>query len=114
MPRKPPKWVERITDMEMAEFQVLTKEELKAKREPWMNGRSGVYVLWRGEDIVYVGKSVDMPSRIRQHLTSRNFVKDPFTACTFLDHDPHDMGVMEAIYIARLRPSYNVEGKTDE
>lgn len=76
----------------------------------------GIYRMYDDSgEIVYVGKSLDLKRRLRQHLG-----KDTNTAY-FIDQvkkiewhtepDPVFQGMLEGIFIALFRPKYNDEVK---
>lgn len=68
---------------------------------------SGVYFLCDAEAVVYVGQSVNIPARIRQHETDG--LKE-FSAWAYVACPPHALNILETLYIVTLKPKYN-QGK---
>jgi len=63
---------------------------------------SGVYFLIYRDKVVYVGQSVDVGSRVRQHVGMKEFDKYAYIPC------PQAMLIkLESLYIHVLRPPYN-------
>ena len=73
--------------------------------------RSGIYFLWVGDEIVYIGQSVDMHSRVSAHLnqsTPNRMLRGlTITGCTFIDCKPEELDVLESIYISAYLPKCN-------
>lgn len=85
---------------------------------------SGVYFLWYGPALLYVGQSKSIASRVWQHeqakigLSSGKII--PFRRATFLDLTDSDwlttdrqrvaLDTVELAYIRKYRPPYNVKG----
>ena len=67
----------------------------------------GVYFLICDDEIVYVGKSVNIKSRLDQHSMdehrNKNFNKYYVVLC-----DPKEVNSLEAYYILKFRPKYNI------
>lgn len=94
-----------------------TTEELDAKKtllaikkDPheimgW--GISGVYVLFSGETVIYVGQSSHVPSRIADHKREGRF---EFDSVAFIPGDRDELLDMEAHYIDLLQPEANETG----
>lgn len=66
----------------------------------------GVYFLMQGDEIVYVGQSRDIYSRISHHL--RNITCDKITA---IPCPEEKLNSLELLYIRKFSPRYNVMGK---
>ena len=66
-------------------------------------GNSGVYFLVAGNEVVYVGQSVDVGSRVRQHVGAKEFDCWAYIPC-----DKRTLDALESLYIHVLRPQYNV------
>lgn len=67
---------------------------------------SGVYFLFRGDLIVYVGKSTDIISRIASHRKS----KKAFDTYSFIEASESEMDALETVYINKFWPEYNKMG----
>jgi len=64
--------------------------------------KCGVYFLIKDEEIVYVGQSVNIFSRIGAHETLKDF--DTFT---YIECDKSELNIIEAKYIVKFKPKYN-------
>lgn len=69
---------------------------------------AGVYFLIRGGKIVYVGKSVNVHSRIATHQKSKEFDKINFIECP-----EWCLHRLEQMYIRKFNPELNIAGRTD-
>ena len=87
----------------------LSKNHLRAKRQTrrTMPG-GGVYFLFKGEEIVYVGRSINILNRLGAHDGEGSKDWDSF-ACVSCDEKYH--GVTEALFIAAYQPRYNKESR---
>lgn len=65
---------------------------------------SGIYFLCRDGSVVYVGQSVNVPSRIATHINEG--AKD-FDSCFFLPIPRSQLDYVEAIFIEALAAPYN-------
>ncbi|MEE4191540.1 MAG: hypothetical protein V2I66_08165 [Halieaceae bacterium] len=63
-----------------------------------------IYFLWDGPDLVYIGKSASPPARIRSHRLDKQF-----SHYAVISVDPEDADRLEALYIARHKPRYNLD-----
>lgn len=79
---------------------LLREDEIAQAALPWMKS-SGVYFLLDGNEVVYVGQSVCVYSRIGQHIDKR-FDRYAFVPCAI---DALDK--LESLYIHCLRPKLN-------
>lgn len=68
----------------------------------------GVYVLYHGRKVVYVGQSRNILARIAAHVTRS---KMTFTAYRYIDVPLDHRTVMEMELIRRYQPKYNIVGK---
>lgn len=69
---------------------------------------TGVYFLWRGQTIVYVGQSRTGFNRIAQHVASQK----RFDGVSFVRCPAADLDRVEREYIDALLPEYNADGIT--
>lgn len=71
----------------------------------------GVYFLWNGTALEYVGCSGDVLYRVAQHVWSRRIKFDSFSVIE-IDPEPHSFDlcakVIEKSYIEALRPFRNI------
>jgi excinuclease UvrABC nuclease subunit len=68
-------------------------------------GHSGVYFLWREDVCVYVGKSIQIHARVREHIGTKQF-----DAYSWLEFAGAELLAMEKHYIDLMRPPLNVSG----
>ena len=80
---------------------LLQAEEITMASLPWQN-LSGIYFLVQDEQVVYVGQSTNVYSRIAYHVGDKTFEKYAFVPC---DIDLLDK--LESLYIHALRPKLN-------
>lgn len=67
--------------------------------------RSGVYFLFQGDTLVYIGKTITYHKRLGDHI--RNKVGQ-FDRATFVPVPVSDLAFMEGVYIATYRPPLNI------
>jgi hypothetical protein len=82
---------------------LLREEELVSAALPW-DEPIGVYFLVQDHRVVYVGQSVNILTRIREHRASKVFNRFAYVACT-----KDELDFLESLYIHYLRPKYNGE-----
>ena len=63
----------------------------------------GVYFLVKGDDVIYVGQSVNVPARVATH--KNNGVE--FERWHFIECEPEWLNDLEAAFIAQFSPSLN-------
>lgn len=72
---------------------------------------AGVYFLWRGPMLVYVGQSCCLQNRLTDHELARDGVRPakriPFSRRTWLTCRADQREKIEALYIRAYRPPYN-------
>lgn len=66
---------------------------------------TGIYFLLKGREVVYVGKSTNVMSRIVNHSFLR---KGDFDAYCYIEADRSEISELEVRYIRMLRPALNV------
>lgn len=70
------------------------------------NWMCGVYLLIANDEIVYVGQSVDVQSRVRAHL--RRARSEPwFDRALWMHIAPEHLNAFEGALIEKLRPKYS-------
>lgn len=71
----------------------------------------GIYFLYKNNDIVYIGQTKNLISRLAVHLADKN--KD-FDSYKFLEL-PHNMNLnkLERFLIKKFKPEYNILYKYD-
>ena len=65
---------------------------------------SGVYFLFHGSTLMYIGKSLHVHERIAKHMRDRVF---GFDAYTIVAAPKSQIGDLEARYIRALSPTFN-------
>lgn len=84
---------------------ILSKEEILSIKQPAPPKVSGLYFLIKGATILYVGKSKNIYDRVKQQ--SQDNLKD-FDSFSILECPPEIIDDLEAYYIYKLRPPFNV------
>lgn len=82
----------------------VTLEEIRDAAVP-AGTACGIYFLLLDGEIVYVGQSLNIHSRMGNHLSTTNF--KPFDSAAWIPVDPAELKWVEAFYIAKFRPLYN-------
>jgi len=68
---------------------------------------SGVYLLYKGDDIVYVGKSWNISTRFFDHKKRKDFDSVKYIPC-----EADQMDLLEMVLIETLLPLYNMDSST--
>jgi len=71
---------------------------------------SGIYFLLKGQDVVYVGQSVNTFKRILDHISDKRKRFDSFYV---LDANKEDLNTLEHMYILKFKPIHNFSKKMD-
>lgn len=82
---------------------MLSKEDVLMMAEPH-ESYCGVYFLVEGDEIVYVGQARDIMFRLAHHAKSEKV----FSKYTFIECDVEELNEIEAAYIVKFAPRYNV------
>lgn len=64
----------------------------------------GIYFLFSGDAVVYIGQSINIYGRLAAHLTSKKFDSYAMVECK-----PEDLNRLEHGYICRFRPAMNLD-----
>ncbi len=89
-------------------FCVLPLDQLRGLPECGINTADpGVYFLWYGPELIYIGKGVYVGDRIHRHR--KDGVK-PFTHATYLRGPDEFIRGFEADYVHRYHPPFNFTG----
>lgn len=97
-------WCERMK-IENAHVPVLPIDRLR--KLPEQQDCTGIYFLWLGEKLQYVGKSVDVWGRTRRH---ENEFRIDFDTWTSFSVEEASLKEYERAYIATYKPPYNYLG----
>lgn len=87
----------------------LSLSEMRASKQPLQANGRGVYFLFNGEEVVYVGCGVNILRRIAEHSFTKTFDSWawlPLPSVTLVD-----LRAVEAAYILALKPRLNGNGK---
>ena len=95
-------------DMEIEEilekYNISTDEVLSKKKPAWTSQITGIYFLIDKNEVVYVGKSVDIYNRISTHSRDASKIFDSFS---ILECPTEFLKILETHYIFKLRPFLN-------
>ncbi len=69
----------------------------------------GIYFLIKNKIIVYIGKAIDIPSRVRRHIMENQ--KD-FDEVRYIELEESELAHKEKYYIFLYRPEYNIQHKS--
>ena len=72
----------------------------------------GVYFLIKGETVVYIGKSVDVESRIREHRKGISDLSKLFDYAIYFPFPIGDLELIERRLINHHLPEYNADSQT--
>ena len=86
----------------------------KLKRVPTIKGSkkliqyniSGIYFLIKDKIIVYIGKAIDITSRVRKHIMENQ--KD-FDEVRYIEIEESELTYEEKYYISLYSPKYNIQ-----
>lgn len=80
--------------------------KLYSKRNIWRvspnSKKSGVYILFRNNIVMYVGESGNIMQRLYSHKN-----KDYWDKFTYIELNYKDRMIAEALYIDKYKPKYN-------
>lgn len=85
----------------------LTEQFIRMQRHEKVPIVSGIYFLFDGDEVVYIGKSTNIHNRLNSHEHDRQKKWDSFT---FLEVEGIFSGALESIFIGSYRPRYNKAG----
>ena len=69
--------------------------------------KSGIYFLWTGSEVTYVGESKNIRTRISAHAgdVKRGYVRGDYVS--YLEFPANDLKEIEAYYIWKCKPKFN-------
>lgn len=85
---------------------IMSLNQLKRMKRKLLTG-SGIYFLFKHNTIVYVGQTTNGLKKVFDH-TDKNFDEYVFVRCR-----KSELNVLEAAYIKKFRPKYNITHNTD-
>lgn len=80
------------------------KQKFYDKRESLSEFQPGIYLLWKNDEIVYVGKSLWARARVYHHERDKNKEFDSFT---IIPYPINILDIKEIEYICKFSPKYN-------
>jgi len=85
---------------------LITIQETKTHDQAWLNRwlNPGIYILYDGEEVVYVGQALRGLDRIIQHVKEQ---KKIFTSFKIIDCQEDQLNKVEAELISHFVPKYN-------
>jgi len=85
---------------------MLDVSEIVAKSAPFKS-KCGVYFLIQDDQVVYVGQSVSVDTRVREHANNKYAVNvKVFDRYAYIPCEKHQLNVLESLYIHALNPKY--------
>jgi prophage regulatory protein len=81
---------------------LLPKSKILSLRKIELTSLCGIYFLFSGNEIVYIGQSINVFSSIAQHQN----IKD-FDAFTYIEIPQSELDAFEAEYISQYKPKLN-------
>lgn len=85
------------------DFELLSEKEIVSHSKGSIPS-SGIYFLVKGNEVVYVGQSSSVLSRIGTHILDKN---KEFDAFSFMSVPKESLDILETIYIKVLNPKFN-------
>lgn len=89
---------------------LVSKDDILQHAQEWVTF-SGVYFLIENDEVVYIGQSVNVYSRIAHHYSS---VRIKFTKFLFISCPPENLDQVESLYIHLLKPPLNANRTEEE
>jgi len=85
---------------------MLDVSEIVANSAPFKS-KCGVYFLIQDDQVVYVGQSVSVDTRVRDHANNKYAVNvKVFDRYAYIPCEKHQLDVLESLYIHALNPKY--------
>lgn len=90
-----------MSDALTGKHMLIEREIVKAASPINTSDYCGVYFLVKGDRVVYVGQSINILVRVREHSKHKDFDSFSFIRC-----EKKKLDVLESLYIHALRPEY--------
>lgn len=74
-------------------------------KELSFNRQSVIYFLLRNEELLYIGKSIQLPARIEAHASTKRFNR-----VLYFETPPTELAAIESAFIQHFRPPLNKAG----
>lgn len=88
--------------LDFSNDQLMEKPELLSMSRPMEN--YALYFLFRGKELVYVGRSSSVFARLESHEGTKIYDRYAILPC----RTEEEMQILEKRYIAKLKPIYNI------
>lgn len=75
----------------------------------YVYGRKGLYVFWDNDEIVYIGKSINLQDRIYSSLNERLSSRNITHISPLLTDNEADMHILEIVLITEYKPVLNMD-----
>lgn len=93
-------------EKEKRKYKISLRDPLKLRKYPKKyKPICGVYFLFHNERLVYIGKSLNIQTRISNHITENVKL---FTSFSFVKNSPRNISALEEAYIEAYKPKYNI------
>lgn len=67
-----------------------------------------VYFYYQNDEIIYIGKTINIKKRHQQHMLEQDFIDNPYTHISILQcNTAIDMDILEKYFIATYQPKMN-------
>jgi len=80
-------------------------KEINLNRLQKIKNKKGIYLLYKNEELVYIGISSDIYSRVLEHIAENK--KDFDSVKNICSQDNLDNEFFEVYYIDKMKPEYN-------
>lgn len=83
---------------------------LRVARRSMPTRLCGIYFLFDGDELVYIGQSRDIVLRLFQHSRPRYAAPAKrFTTYAWVECEPDELNALELAYLAKFRPALNTK-----
>ena len=80
-----------------------------------LHRKSGIYFLWSGKELVYIGKSINLGDRILSSAKERNGGDILITHISYkVIENKADVHILEPLLITKYKPKLNTEFYTED
>ena len=92
---------------------IQSREDIVRISKPKNGYVCGIYFLIKHSAIVYIGKSVNIEKRIKQHKQNGAYDFDSYSIIEYDESSPFTLSAMEEAYIRHFEPKYNKKIKAE-
>lgn len=90
---------------------ILPLDQLRALPRPRDIHAAGIYFLWRGPQLVYIGRSTNIDVRLSQHASAADCLRSgkiiPHNFANAFNAPENEIAKIERAYIAAYLPPFN-------